>query len=264
MFVRRTSSSAAGGGTNQVSPVVASSTRADKPYKRVPPSRRPGPALPGVDVIVVYANGTGPNGETGLGVQGWNYVGSPSRLDDVAYGDALFADLEQRFCVDPEREYIVGHSDGSGFTGYYACQSTRNFAAAAMLSGTLQPATCSAERALPTIHFNGLLDQKVPYNGGFVAGTNVPVAPAEIGVRDWAEQSGCALTPSQTHPLSNLTRFRYADCPAGLEHVLYRVENGGHGWPGSPLSIFTYLGINNFSAANVPASDMILDFFAAH
>jgi hypothetical protein len=37
-------------------PRKLSQVSADKPYKRVPPSRRPGPALPGVDVIAASAH----------------------------------------------------------------------------------------------------------------------------------------------------------------------------------------------------------------
>ncbi len=199
--------------------------------------------------IVVYAQGL----DGSDGQPSWNFQGDPTAPNDVLFADDLVTQLEGSFCVDTQREYIAGHSAGSAFTGYLACQSARNFSGAAMVSATMQPLTCATARQLSTIHFQGTNDTKVPYNGGVVAGTTIPVAPVETGVHDWAAQNGCFLVPLTTSLQTDLVQIDYWACPAGREDVLYRVVNGSHGWPGTLLGTL-----------DVPASDMILDFFDRH
>lgn len=202
------------------------------------------------DYIVVYGNGVEAPSD---GKTTWNFANDPTLPDDVAYVEDLVTLLENSLCVDPQRIYIAGHSAGSAFTGYLACESARTFAGAAMVAATMQPLTCGVSRKIPTIHFQGTNDTTVPYGGGFVAGTTTPVAPVETGVRDWANQNGCTLTPVTTSIQYNLDRIRYSTCSGTMESVLYRVINGSHAWPGSILGMW-----------NVPASNMILDFFDAH
>jgi polyhydroxybutyrate depolymerase len=220
----------------------------------------------GKGFIVVYANGASVNG----GPRGWNYFGNPSRPNDVAYAEALFSDLESRFCVDSSREFLVGHSAGAAFASYYACKSSREFAGVATVSASQPPTTCADERTIPTLHFQGVNDQRVPYDGGVVSGTQTatyagdPVPPVEQTVAAWAEHNGCAANQSRTQVQYNLTRIAYTDCPAGLEDVLYRIEGAGHGWPGSLLSVAAYMGVDTYSVPNVPASDMIVSFFQRH
>jgi polyhydroxybutyrate depolymerase len=216
--------------------------------------------------IVVYANGASVNN----GPRSWNYFGKTALPNDVAYGEALFADLESRFCVDSSREFLVGHSAGAAFASYFACKSSREFAGVATVSASQPPTTCADERTIPTLHFQGVNDQRVPYDGGVVSGTQSgsyagdPVPPVEQTVAAWAEQNGCAATLTRTQVQYNLTRIAYTDCPAGLEDVLYRIEGAGHGWPGSLLSVAAYMGVDTYSVPNVPASDMIVSFFQRH
>jgi polyhydroxybutyrate depolymerase len=199
--------------------------------------------------IVVYAQGL----DGSDGQPSWNFQGDPTGPNDVLFADDLVTQLESSFCVDPQREYIAGHSAGSAFTGYLACQSAHSFSGAAMVSATMQPLTCAVDRTVSTIHFQGTNDTKVPYTGGVVAGTAIPVAPVETGVHDWAAHNRCFLVPFTTSLQADLVQIDYWACPAGREDVLYRVVDGSHGWPGTLLGTL-----------DVPASDMILEFFDRH
>jgi polyhydroxybutyrate depolymerase len=59
-----------------------------------------------------------------------------------------------------------------------------------------------------------------------------------------------------------VTRLIYRGCRDGVEVVIYRVERGGHTWPGSGLR----LPAEQFGATTeeLDATGMIGDFFAAH
>jgi polyhydroxybutyrate depolymerase len=52
-------------------------------------------------------------------------------------------------------------------------------------------------------------------------------------------------------------------CPRGAELGFYRIDNGGHAWPGSEFSrqIESVVGFTTFS---IHASDVMWDFFASH
>jgi polyhydroxybutyrate depolymerase len=106
----------------------------------------------------------------------------------------------------------------------------------------------------------GTGDRMVPYEGGplhapGVAGLilrrraarhgDLPserrVVPVETIARDWATGNGITGDPAEEHlpeapgdpPVTRLT-WSAPGCPPV---VLYRIEGGGHGWPGGPQSL---------------------------
>lgn len=220
----------------------------------------------------------------GEGQPNWNFLapnqqslvpqlfGTATPPNDVQFIDELVDKLKnEKLCVDPERIYLAGHSAGAAFASLLACSSKHAFAGVAMVSATPAPhPTCNPDHVLPTISFHGTKDGIVPYDdpNGKVGPTTIPAPRAPLTVRDWATHNGCstvATTLPTVTSIASYVRTRYADCPPGLESVLYTINNGGHGWPGGALTVFSYFGAADFGGApGVPASDMILDFFAAH
>jgi polyhydroxybutyrate depolymerase len=100
----------------------------------------------------------------------WNFGGDPHQADDFGFIDALITDLTKRLCVDADRIYAAGHSNGSAFTGFLQCKPPFRFAAVAMVSAFI-PSTCPAGKAAPSVMaVQGTADPGVPYDGGPVAG----------------------------------------------------------------------------------------------
>ncbi|MBK0397682.1 polyhydroxybutyrate depolymerase [Limibaculum sp. M0105] len=114
-------------------------------------------------VALVAAQAAGPE---------WNIPNIPSddALDDVdelAYFDALAADIVARFPIDPSRIMVAGFSSGAMMAWHLACHRGTAFAGFAPLSGTFWsplPGTCPAP-AGKLIHFHGRDDQMVPLHG---------------------------------------------------------------------------------------------------
>jgi polyhydroxybutyrate depolymerase len=78
----------------------------------------------------------------------------------------------------------------------------------------------------------------------------------------WAERDGCDLPAEPTAIADDVTLLSYA-CPEGVAVELYRVEGGGHTWPGSEFSarIESVVGPTTFSFI---ANEEMWAFFRAH
>ena len=78
----------------------------------------------------------------------------------------------------------------------------------------------------------------------------------------WAVRNGCAPDPAETPVADDVTLVRFA-CPPGDEVELYRIEDGGHSWPGSQFSV-SIASIIGKTTLSIDATQLIWDFFVAH
>lgn len=179
------------------------------------------------------------------GFQNWNFTRDPGGADDFGFIDALLTDLTDRLCIDEDRVYVAGHSNGSAFTGFLSCEPPYRFAAAAMVSAFI-PSTCAVAEASPSvIAIHGTADPGVPYEGGLVVGGPATIPPALATLDAYRDHYDCDPTPAEEEVQPNVQRKAYTGCFNGAEAVLYTVVGGGHDWP-------------DF------ATDTVLDFFDAH
>lgn len=203
-------------------------------------------------------------------------LGSP----DLAFLGAVLGDAEETMCVDHQRVFVAGMSNGAIMASSIACQFADRVAAAATVAGLRDPAGCAPSRHIPVIAFHGTADQFVLYNGGYGPGaqslpgqngkgtlgsggglpTTGPSLPTIAAA--WAGRDGCQTTPTEDHVAADVTLLRFS-CPPGSEVELYRIENGGHTWPGSQLAgaVPNIIGHTTFS---ISANDLIWAFFTSH
>ena len=189
--------------------------------------------------VVVFADALGDP-------RAWNL--GDGDTDDFGFVNALVADLGERLCIDAERVYAAGHSNGSAFTGFLACKAPYPFAAVAMVAAFI-PSTCPVDEAAPAVvAVHGTADPGVPYGGGPVAGGPVQIPAALTTLDTYRDTYECDPTPVEDEPEPGVQRRAYEGCLRGTEAVLYSVVDGGHEWPTERFA----------------ASDAILDFFDAH
>jgi polyhydroxybutyrate depolymerase len=199
--------------------------------------------------IAVYPQGSG--GE-------WAVTGSPDAGAIGPTDTALFKTLLDFFdasgCVDPQRIYVVGHSQGGGMAATVGCAFADRFAGIAMVAGENFSAPCKPARPLPVLMFHALDDPNLPYAGGAVAGAD-PGYPTVVGAETyakwWAENNGCGPDRIETKLNAGIVRFSWPSCGAPV--VLYRLPTGGHDWPGSRY----YENSNR----DIDADDVIWAFF---
>jgi polyhydroxybutyrate depolymerase len=189
----------------------------------------------------------------------WNVDLDPSGPDDVAFVTAMIDELEQTLCIDTKRIYSTGYSAGGRMSSRLACEISQRIASIAPVGGIRYPQPCKADRPVAVITFHGTSDTVNPYDGGGETywGTGV-----EDAMGKWATHNSCSTTPIISNVSASVDKLQYNNCDAGVELILYRVEGGGHTWPGSPNPPSALL----FGATTqeISANDLMWEFFKAH
>jgi polyhydroxybutyrate depolymerase len=226
--------------------------------------------------ITITPQGTGP-------VPRWD---TGAHSPDTKFVLAALDMVNGSTCVDLRRVDVTGLSNGAFFTSALACEHPDRFAAAAPVAGIRDVKGCKTSRPVPVVAFHGTADQFVSYDGGYgPAVANLP-APDGSGKRigqdqpapgstrpqtgpsipditaAWAKRNGCSAKTTDTAIASDVTRIAFA-CPRGDDVVLYRVQGGGHSWPGSAFST-AVASVVGPTTNSIDANEIMWDFFQAH
>ena len=217
----------------------------------------------GAGFLVAYPNGTG----RGMLLH-WN-VGAVAGDDgdDLGYLAKVLDDVAAVANVDPKRTYATGFSNGGMMCYRLASELSGRIAAIAPVAGTMTFAEIKATRPVPVLHFHGTEDRFVSYEGKLWRDPNAArIKGVEETIRAWAKFNGCPDVPLARNiprepdaPLA-ITRTTYGPGRDGSEVVLYKIDGGGHTWPGrEPLG--TFMGK---AAVDLKAGDLIWRFFRDH
>jgi len=181
----------------------------------------------------------------------WALTTGPA--DDVEIVESIVAELVP--CID--QFFVTGFSNGAAFSVVMACRSELNIVALAPVSFATGP--CESSDPTPIVSFHGTADGTVPYDG---SGADVLAillglgsGPAEEVMANWAVANGCG-TRQDTEIAFDVDRLEWTNCLA--QTVFYRIDDGGHAWPGSGVEVRFGSSTNSISA-----SEIIVDFFSA-
>jgi len=192
--------------------------------------------------LVAYPEGIGVFGF----LQHWNAghccgKAATDGVDDVAFVDAVIAEIRRRLNLDPQRIYMVGMSNGGMFTYRYAAERTTTLAAAAVVAGTIgshqvgggaswQLPTPAA--ALPLIVFHGLSDDHVPAAGGNspLKGAARTYAAVAEATAFWRTANGCQGEPVEV-PWQGGQRRQWLGCAEGSSVEVNLLTDWEHQWP---------------------------------
>jgi len=265
-------------------PSTAASPTADRPYGlKVPAGYDGSHPVP----LVVLLHGYGSNGAQQAGYFGlpaeadkagfllaypdgtrdrlsrrfWNATDAccdffHSGVDDVAYLDAVIAEISSKYPTDPARIYVVGHSNGAFMAHRYACDRASKVAAIVTLAGMQwkDPGKCPAGSPVSLLHVHGRNDMTISYEGGATPEGAYPGAVETVD--EWAAKDGCTgalgvtgrkLDLDQSIPGAETDEATWSGCPSGVADSLWTIEGGGH--------------VPAFNGNWAPA---IWDFLAAH
>jgi polyhydroxybutyrate depolymerase len=193
----------------------------------------------------------------------WN-VPRQGGPDDVAFIAAVLDDLTRAYCIDPSRVFLTGFSGGARLASEVACAFPGRFAALGVVGGLRAPPgegrRChSGGRTPPVLALHSLDDPVNPYWAE--PGKSPPywTHGFQQAVDEWATASGCEPAPEYEYLRPHVLRWSYRRCPAGSRVVAYRLQGGGHTWPGSRYPFPSRLGSVE---SRLDATALVLDFFA--
>lgn len=175
--------------------------------------------------------------------------------DDPGYLASLVDWIGGATCVDLNRVFVTGFSNGSALANVVACHTEGRFRAIGAVAAHRFPLVCPSG-PVSVLGIHGTDDWIVPYEGGpLLRRPDIVMPPVEETFESWAEVAECASEPVVEPVTADVVSHHWGGCVAGTEVVLYEVVGGGHAWPspGDPLA-----------PATVDATALILDFFDAH
>lgn len=203
--------------------------------------------------VVVYPDGQGRAWNVGGGC-----CGTPGRagVDDVAFLQAVLAQVKATLSIDASRVFATGISNG-GMMAYRLACDTDAVAAIAPDSATLL-GDCPSPHPVSVIAIHGTADRNIPYDGGEGSGVARIDGPSIPSVnRLWRTADSC---DPPTSTVSGDVTSSIAACPGSRAVELITIAGAGHQWPGSTQGRQgadpPYPGLDATSA--------IWTFFAAH
>ena len=203
--------------------------------------------------------------------------------DDVRFADDLLDAVEADLCVDTDRVFVAGLSNGAMMAARLACDLADRVAAIGAVAGVADPERCEPTRPVPVLAVHGTEDGFVPYAGGLGEAARDLPAPDGSGrtlgelpelertagrpgvpevMAAWASRNGCEPDVTEVRHTEDVVRLERS-CPDGADVVLYRVDGGGHTWPGSPFgeAIVDVVGVTTTS---ISTNELLWRFFEAH
>jgi len=174
-----------------------------------------------------------PDGESAT----WQIDGADGVTKDIAFIDALAAELAKTHCTDPKRVFAVGFSKGAYFVDQYACLAKTPPRAVVAHSGG---GPFGVVGLATKYDDNGnLVCPAAPVPAMQIIGTNDDVPEAQKARDYWQRVNGCKTTASPTDPMPCVA---YDGCTAGLPEIYCEVPGLGHQiWQSAPKTVWTFL-----------------------
>lgn len=162
--------------------------------------------------IVVHPDGLGGS---------WNggalCCGSSQRdeVDDEGFMRAIVAELQRDACIDAQRVYATGLSNGGAMSHLLGCRAADVFAATAPVSMGNGARPCEPSRPISVVMTRGTRDRLVAYDGGLF-----PSAAADLA--EWAALNGCEGEAE----LRDGVCETHDNCAGGVEVTLCTLDAG--------------------------------------
>ncbi|MCU1370625.1 MAG: hypothetical protein JWO77_1819 [Ilumatobacteraceae bacterium] len=187
-------------------------------------------------MLLVAADGT----ENATGKQFWNATdaccGPGSDIDDSGYITDVITKVSQDHAVDPERIFVVGHSNGGFMANRMACDHADMVAAIVSIEGaTYEDADdCTPSEPVSVLLVHGTADTTIPYDGGSIGPNSFPSAEGTLD--RWVALDGCDEAAEDPAPadhqivedLPPATVTAHAGCEGGAAVELWTQPDGKH------------------------------------
>ncbi len=193
--------------------------------------------------VVAFPDGTGPLRGSLLT---WNSGGikvhaAEHDVDDVGFLREVVRDVQRKVAIDPDRVFVVGHSNGGMMCHRLAREAADVFAGIAVVAGAMNFTEVQATSPIAALIVHGTADERVLHAGG-----RPKVAVGRSGDREdasvqaavdyYVARNGLRAYPETTTD-GDVRIDDYAVARAGQPGALpvrvITLDGGGHAWPGA-------------------------------
>ncbi len=158
-------------------------------------------------------------------------------VDDSAYLAQVITTVESQYAVDPDRVFVVGHSNGGFMALRMACDHADLVAAVVSISGeqAQDPAACQPSQPVSVLQVQGTADESITFTGGSNgSGRGYPGAQATVDA--WRTLDDCTAAPvtgapldlEQTRPGAETTVSTSSGCADSTEVSLWAIDGARH------------------------------------
>ncbi len=166
----------------------------------------------------------------------------PNPHSDINFTSALIEEMGAQHGIDLSRVYAMGYSNGGGFVYDLACRLNDQITGVGAVARTMYAesyANCATSHPTPVVTILGTNDFESNYDGITYQGT-LYFHSSDEGNALWIEKNGLLDDPEvtempnlSTNDGSSVERYRWTDSEDCIELIHYKVNGGGHDWPGS-------------------------------
>ena len=157
-------------------------------------------------------------------------------VDDSGYIRSIIDEMKQRYNVDENRVFLIGHSNGGFMSFRMAYEHSDAVAAIASLAGANHVEQREApENPVHILQIHGTNDETIGYQGGDIQDNRYPSALQSV--RRWANYNGCSqsgvgrelrdLEASLPGHESGVLKFEVG-CKSGGSAELWTIASGTH------------------------------------
>jgi len=187
-------------------------------------------------ILYVHPDGTADK----AGHQFWNATPAccdfaPKKVNDDAYLMSIIDQVSKKYSVDPNRIYVIGHSNGGFMANHMACAHADRIAAIVDLAGGTysNPSTCKPASPISVLQIWGTSD--VTYKGNHIVGKTISGALQTIA--SWARLDRCSNKIVKSPEKLDLERklrgsestvSQYTGCKTGATVESWTILGGGH------------------------------------
>jgi len=178
-----------------------------------------------------------PDGTTNLeGKRFWNASKSccnrySQEVDDVAYINSLIDEISAKIPVDPQRIYLIGHSNGAFMSYTFACKTQRVAAIVAIAGAMDQSPECLPTTPVSLLNIHGTADKVIKVNGGVMNNNSYTSAATTIKTIASVNQCSNPTTAKKdfepTIKGTETTVINYT-CDTHTHLQFWKIKDGSH------------------------------------
>ena len=178
-----------------------------------------------------------PDGTTNLeGKRFWNASKSccnrySQEVDDVAYINSLIDEISAKTPVDPQRIYLIGHSNGAFMSYTFACKTQRVAAIVAIAGAMDQSPECLPTTPVSLLNIHGTADKVIKVNGGVMNNNSYTSAATTMhtiaSLNKCTKQAQAKKDFEPTIKGAETTVINYA-CETHTHLQFWKITDGSH------------------------------------